>query len=73
MPTYDYVCQDCGRPFAIRVSIATYSEGVTPSCSNCGSDDAVRSFALVNVLTGSRVSGRALGAGGTACDPSGFT
>ncbi len=71
MPTYDYVCHDCGHRFGIRLSISAYSEGVTPTCARCGSHRAERSFGAVNVLTGSRHGG------GTAspsvgCGPTGF-
>jgi putative FmdB family regulatory protein len=69
VPSYAYVCQDCGSPFTIRVSIAEYSKGVRPRCTECGSTNAVRSLGTVNVLTGSR----ATGGGGAACGPSGFT
>ena len=71
MPTYDYVCQDCGQRFDVRLSIAAYSEGVKPACTGCGSSNAVRSFGAVNVLTGSRSSGG--GTSGAGCGPGGFT
>lgn len=51
MPTYDYVCQDCGKPFEIRASISGYSKGVTPRCPDCGSPKAIRTFTSINVLT----------------------
>jgi putative FmdB family regulatory protein len=69
VPRYDYVCRDCGNSFDIRMSISAYSEGAAPSCPECGSDNATRSFAAVNVLTGSRSAG---GAASGACGPSGF-
>jgi len=71
VPTYDYLCHDCGQRFDKRMSIAAYSEGVTPACSACGSTNVARSFATVNVLTGSRGSS---GSGGsTGCGTGGFT
>jgi putative FmdB family regulatory protein len=70
VPTYDYVCQDCGHRFDVRMSISAYSEGVRPTCTGCGSNNAARSFAAVNVLTGSRGIGGSSAAG---CGPGGFT
>ena len=71
MPTYDYVCQDCGQRFDVRMSISAYTAGAKPSCSSCGSANVERGFTTVNVLTGSRGSG---GVGGSAgCGTGGFT
>jgi putative FmdB family regulatory protein len=69
MPSYDYVCRDCDRPFTLRLSMAAYSEGVRPVCTECGSANVERSFSRVNVLTGTR------GGGSTAagCGPGAFT
>jgi putative FmdB family regulatory protein len=69
VPTYDYRCQDCGKPFDVRASMAAYSEGLTPRCPDCGSENAVRGFSAVNVLTGSH--GSTYPSGG--CGPSGFS
>jgi len=68
VPTYDYQCQDCGKPFEIRASISAYSEGLSPLCPDCGSDNAERTFGAVNVLTGSRSTG----APPAGCGTSGF-
>ena len=57
VPTYDYVCQDCGETFEIRASISEYSKGVKPRCTRCGSERAVRAFGSVTVLTASRGGG----------------
>jgi putative FmdB family regulatory protein len=70
MPSYDYVCLDCGHHFAIRVSIAAYSEGVHPACAACGSAEVERRLSVLNVLTGSRGGGSSSAAG---CGSSGFT
>jgi putative FmdB family regulatory protein len=68
VPAYDYVCQDCGETFEIRASIAAYSEGLSPRCKRCGSENVARSFSAVSVVTGSRSAARAVG-----CGPSGFS
>lgn len=69
MPSYDYVCRDCGRPFTLRLSMAAYSEGVRPACAECGSANVERSFSRVNVLTSARGGGSAA----PSCGPGAFT
>jgi len=69
MPAYDYVCEDCGTPFEIRASMSAYSQGLNPKCPECGSQNAVRKFGAVNVLT--RSSGGSPSPSG--CGRSGFT
>ena len=69
MPTYEYNCEDCKKPFDIRASIAEYSEGLSPKCPACGSDQVVRGFSVVNVLTALKESfSRSAG-----CGPTGFS
>ena len=72
MPTYDYTCQDCGKKFDIRASIAAYSDGLRPPCPECGSTNAVRGFTAVNVLTGTGSSGGSTRSTGAGCGSSGF-
>lgn len=69
MPTYEYVCEDCGKPFDVRASMSAYSEGLSPSCPACGSKNAVRRFSSVSVATGSKGGGGSSG----ACGSKGFT
>lgn len=69
VPTYEYQCQDCGARFEIRASISAYSEGLAPICTDCGSDNAERTFGSVNVLTGSRSAATPP----PGCGNSGFT
>jgi len=52
MPTYEYLCQDCGRPSEIRSSVSEYSKGLKPKCPACGSQKAMQTFTTVTVLTG---------------------
>ncbi|HSG80862.1 MAG TPA: zinc ribbon domain-containing protein [Gemmatimonadota bacterium] len=68
MPRYDYVCHECGAPFEVRASMSAYSEGLSPSCPECGSQDTERTFTAVNVLTGSQGSASP----SRGCSPSGF-
>lgn len=66
MPTYDYVCQDCGELFELRVSISEYSKGLQPRCPRCGSEKSIRTFTALTVLTGRRTGGGRK----TTCGPS---
>ncbi len=49
MPTYEYGCPDCGKPFEIRLSMAEYAERKAPPCPHCGSARVIRKFTLVNL------------------------
>jgi putative FmdB family regulatory protein len=65
VPAYDYVCEDCGARFEVRMSISAYSEGARMPCEKCGSPKVIRAFTTVNVLTGARGGGSAGGSCGT--------
>ena len=71
MPAYDYVCQDCGEKFEVRMSIAAYSAGSAAACEACGSANVTRAFTTVNVLTGGRGGGSAAPA--SSCGHGGFS
>ena len=61
MPTYEYVCEACSKPFEIRATIADYSKGLKPVCPHCGAKKAIRTFAAINVLTTRSVTPRGSG------------
>jgi putative FmdB family regulatory protein len=66
MPIYEYVCEDCGKPFEIRASISDYSKGLDTPCPHCGSRKAIRVFSSVGMFT----SGRGRGGGPpSGCGP----
>jgi len=69
VPAYDYVCQDCGARFEVRMSMSAYSEGARVPCERCGSTRVARAFTTVNVLTGSRGGGASSG----SCGSGGFS
>jgi putative FmdB family regulatory protein len=74
MPSYDFVCQDCGSPFEVRLSMSAYSAGDGRECPGCGSSRAERAYTRVNVI--SRGRGDSWPGGGPAsvgCGPGGFT
>ncbi|NIM52203.1 MAG: zinc ribbon domain-containing protein [Gemmatimonadales bacterium] len=69
MPQYDYVCQDCGAQFEVRLSISDYSDNPLRPCTSCGSEKTVRVFSGFNVVT-SRSGGDNPSSGcGPACGP----
>jgi putative FmdB family regulatory protein len=66
VPAYDYVCQDCGERFEVRMSISAYSAGAAATCEACGSASVARAFTAVNVLTGGRGGGGSAPSCGTS-------
>ena len=72
MPSYDFVCKDCGAAFEVRLSMSAYSAGEGRSCPQCGSRQVDRAFTAVNVIAGSRSGSRGLSGGG-GCGTGGFT
>jgi putative FmdB family regulatory protein len=77
MPSYDFVCQDCGNPYEVRISMSAYSAGEGRQCPTCGSAKVERAFTGVNVIAGSRSGGGGSrdmsGTFGGGCGPGGFT
>jgi putative FmdB family regulatory protein len=65
VPAYDYVCDDCGAHFEVRMSMSEHSASAKPRCEQCGSKRVSRAFTAVNVLTAGRgSSGGSCGSGG---------
>jgi len=48
MPTYDFLCQDCGRRVKLFFSYAEYGV-VEPVCSYCGSQNLKRRIGRISV------------------------
>ncbi len=71
MPSYDFVCQDCGASFEVRLSMSAYSAGEGRVCPKCASERVDRAFTTVNVIAGSH-SGSSRSSGGS-CGHGGFT
>lgn len=72
MPSYDFVCRDCGERFETRMSISTYETGEGRICPACGSARVERAFTAVNVITGGGSSASASAGASCACG-SGFS
>ena len=74
MPSYDFVCQDCRKPYEVRISMSAYSDGEGRECPGCGSTNVERAFTAVNVIAGSRSgSFGGFASGGGNCGSGGFT
>lgn len=67
MPTYEYLCSGCKKPFEVRASIAEYSKGLKPVCPHCGAAKAIRAFTSVNLLTAKREAAVSGAGCGPAC------
>jgi putative FmdB family regulatory protein len=48
MPTYDYLCQNCGQKFDIFMSYSEYGKK-SVQCTNCGSDRVKRRLNRVRI------------------------
>lgn len=72
MPSYDFVCQECGASFEVRLSISAYSEGEGRVCTKCGGTKVERAFTAVNIIAGGS-SGSTGNWSGGGCGSSGFT
>ena len=48
MPTYDYICEECGKPFSLFLSYAEYGSTAV-SCPNCGTGHIRRVISPVRV------------------------
>ncbi|MFQ5399764.1 MAG: zinc ribbon domain-containing protein [Anaerolineae bacterium] len=57
MPTYLFLCRDCGQSFDRRLRMSQSSE--TQACPSCGSKNTRKRIGAVAVNGPARVSGRA--------------
>jgi putative FmdB family regulatory protein len=71
MPSYDFVCQECGASYEARLSISAYSSGEGRECPQCGSKKVERAYTAVNVIAGKSFGGSY--GGGGSCGSSGFS
>lgn len=59
MPTYEYVCTECGEGLEVFASFSEKEKGLKTACPNCGSNKMARvfgSFAVVGSSGPSRDS-----------------
>lgn len=77
MPTYEFVCTDCGAATDVRASIAELDAGLHAPCATCGSTAtrrALSTFAVRGRASASAVAQTAAAptggcGGGCACGP----
>jgi putative FmdB family regulatory protein len=70
MPSYAYVCQECGEVFEFRNSGAGFPLGIEPECPMCQARNVVRGFMPPDVVDSPRgAPGPASGCGpvGSGC------
>ena len=53
MPIYEYVCENCGKPFSLFMSYADYDAAVV-SCPDCSSEKVRRRIRPIRVTTGEK-------------------
>ncbi|MCM8766780.1 MAG: zinc ribbon domain-containing protein [Candidatus Omnitrophica bacterium] len=56
MPTYQYICNDCGQKFDFYMSISEKESGKKPNCPNCNSSNVIKVFGNITII-GSRSGG----------------
>lgn len=77
MPTYEFVCTDCGAGTDVRSSIAELEAGLSVACAACGSASTRRALSTFAVRGRASASAAASAAsapsggcgGGCACGP----
>ncbi|MEN3187007.1 MAG: zinc ribbon domain-containing protein [Atribacterota bacterium] len=57
MPTYEYVCTECGEKIEIYATISEQEKGLKVTCPKCGSKKVARVFGNIMVMGGSKGSG----------------
>lgn len=50
MPTYEYVCLDCGAGTEVRATVAEKAHGLAPRCGACEGAALRRAFTAVAVV-----------------------
>ena len=71
MPSYDFLCQECGTTFEVRLSMSAYADGKGRACTACGSTRVERAYTAVNVIAGAHAGGSVRSRSG--CGHSSFT
>lgn len=56
MPTYEYLCNDCGKKFETEMTLAEKSAGKKTSCPKCKSGKVTQVLGNVNVIGSKRES-----------------
>ena len=54
MPSFEYVCKDCGKEFMIFLSLKEYEAKPKVLCPHCSSDHVERKFSSFSAKTSSK-------------------
>jgi len=67
MPMYEYLCEDCGKPFDKLVRTADRDTAI--ACPECGSEKTARKLSAITVgaSEGAKTTSLPMGGGGCAC------
>jgi len=51
MPSFEYICKDCGREFIVFFSLKEYETKPKVICPHCGGDHVERKFSAFSAKT----------------------
>jgi len=51
MPSFEYICKDCGREFIVFFSLKEYEAKPKVICPHCGGDHVERKFSAFSAKT----------------------
>lgn len=68
MPTYEYICTNCGQKFEIKASMSEKGKGLKTTCPTCGGTQAQQVLSSVAVKSSSGGGGKSKGSSG-GCGP----
>ena len=51
MPTFEYICKDCGKEFLVFLSIKEYEANPKITCPHCESDHVERKLSSFSAKT----------------------
>jgi len=68
MPTYEFVCTDCGSRLELQATLAQKATGLTPQCGSCDSGGRMRRvFSAVAMVGGGPPIGGPMPSGSGCC------
>jgi putative FmdB family regulatory protein len=68
MPSYEFVCTDCGSRLEVHATMTEKAAGLAPQCLHCEDGGRVRRvFSAVALVGGHRLSSGAVSPGGGCC------
>ena len=71
MPTYEYLCKECGYYFDVKATIKEKEEGFKIHCEQCGSENLNQVFGGFDIIGGQAVNVKSRDSGGGCCGGAG--